>query len=146
MEIIIGLIVIFILLLCMGANLGVLATIALGIIGIFVVFMTIVFIYSTVVFITSKKAKGRYIRTEIGEKNKIPFAVYLIDDKEYKNLFPLEVLFQSKIYREDKEVKLFFNENRKCCFDSNAVLCCILGVIVSIFLCVEMILLLLGNI
>ena len=44
-----------------------------------------------------------------GDKSKIPYAVYLIDETEYSNMFPLEVMFQNKIYREDREAKLILN-------------------------------------
>ena len=146
MEAFIGLVVIFILLFCLGASIGMIATIALVLVGVFVFFMTIIFIYATVILIMGKRAKGRYVRSEKGDKSKIPYAVYLIDETEYSNMFPLEVMFQNKIYREDREVKLILNKKRKRCFDSNAVICCLLGVAVSVFLLVEMIVLLLGNI
>ncbi len=145
MELLIGLVIIFILLFCMGASIGVIATIALALVGLFILFMVIVFVYAVVVLATGKKTKGKYIRTDKGDKSKIPYAVYLVGEKEYRNLFPLEVIFQNKIYRKEKEVGLILNEKRKCCFDSNAVICCVLGVIVSVFLLVEMLVLLLGN-
>ena len=146
MEIIIGIAVIFILLLCLGASLSFIATVALVLVGAFIVFMTGFFIYAVILLATGKRAKGRFIRSETNDKSKIPFAVYLIDDTEYRNLLPLEVMFQNKIYREEREVTLVLNKKRKCCFDNNAKICCILGIIVSIFLLAEMIILISGNI
>lgn len=146
MEIIIGIAVVFILLLCLGVSVSFLATIALVIIGIMIVGMAGIFIYATVFLLTGQKANGRYVRSENSEKSRIPYAVYEIDGTEYRNLFPLEVLFRDKIYNTDKEVSLILNKRKKCCFDNNAKICCVLGITVSIFLIVEMIILVTGNV
>lgn len=146
MELIIGIVVVFILLLCMGASISFIATIALILVGLFVVFMTGFFVYAIILLISGKRTTGKYTRSEKGEKSKIPYAVYIIDNEEYKNLLPLEVMFQNKIYRPDKEVKLILNKKKKCCFDNNATICCVLGILVSLFLLVEMIILVSGNI
>lgn len=146
MEIIIGIVVIFVLLLCMGVSIGFIATIALLIIGLMIIAMSVFFIYSIIILLSGKKTKGRFVRSEKSEKTKIPYAVYDIGGIECKNLLPLEVLFLNKIYNTEKEVTLIYNEKKKCCFDNNAKICCILGIIVSIFLLVEMFILLTGNI
>lgn len=145
MEFILGIIVIFVLLLCMGASIGFIASLALILVGAFVVFMAGFFIYATIIMMSCKKAKGRYIRSETVDKSKIPYAVYLIDNNECKNMLPLEVMFQDKIYQNNKEVTLLFYKKRNRCFDTNAVICCILGIIVSCFLLFEIAILLLGN-
>lgn len=145
MELLIGIAVVFILLLCLGASLELIATIALGCLGLFILFMTGIFVYAFIVMIMSRRASGVFVRSEKDEKSKIPFAYYIIDGVEFKNMFPLEVMFQKFIYKEGKEVKLFLNRKSKCCFDSNAVICCILGFAVSVFLVVEMIILVFGN-
>lgn len=146
MELIVGIIIIFILLFCLGASINTMITVALGIVCLFIVFMTAVFIYATIILLTGKRTKGIFTRAEKDEKGRIPYAYYLIDGTEYKNLFPLEVMFQSKIYRTDREVKLILNIRRKRCFDNNAVICCILGIIVSIFLVAWTLIFILGNV
>ena len=146
MDILIGIVVVFILLLCLGASLELIAMIALGIIMLFIVFMLAVFVYASIVLLVGKRTKGFYIRSETEEKSKIPYAVYMIDGKEYRNMFPLEVIFQKKIYKEEKEVNLILNEKRNRCFDNNAIACCVLGLLVSIFLIIEAVILILGNI
>ena len=146
MEILIGLVVIFILLLCLGASVGLIASIALALVGLFIIFMTCFFIYAVIIMVCGERTIGTFIRSEKDGKGKIPYALYLIDDEEYKNMLPLEVMFQSKLYREDRKVKLILNKKRKRCFDNNAVICCILGIIVSLFLSAEMIILVFGNI
>ncbi len=145
MEAIIGIIVVFILLLCMGASIGFIASLALILVAAFIVFMAVFFVYATIVLVKGKRAKGRYVRSETGDKSKIPYAVYIIGENEYKNMLPLEVMFQNKIYQMDKEVSLILNEKIKRCFDANAVICCILGIIVSCFLLFEIAVLLFGN-
>ena len=146
MELFIGIIVIFVLLLCMGASISFIATLALSIIGILIILMTIFFIYATVLILSGKRVKGRYVRSEHSPKGKILHAVYVVDETEYKNLFPLEVMFRDKIYHTEKEVNLILNYKKKCCFDTNAKICCVLGIIVSLFLLFEMIILITGNI
>lgn len=134
MEFLIGIAVIFILLLCMGVSIEVIIQLAIGIICLFIAFMAAVFIYATVVLVTGKKVIGVFSEVDKGEKGKLPYARYMIEGTEYKNLFPLEVIFQDKIYVPDKEVKLVLNKKIKRCMDGNAVICCILGLLVSIFL------------
>ena len=146
MEIIIGIAVIFVLLLCLGVSISFLATLALVIIGVMIVGMGAIFTYATFFLLMGKKAKGRYVRYESSEKSRIPCAVYEIDGTEYRNLLPLEVLFRNRIYNSEREVPLILNKKKKCCFDNNAKICCILGIAVSIFLIVEMVILVTGNV
>lgn len=146
MEILIGIVIIFILFLCLGASLEFIAMIALGIIVLFTVFMLAVFVYASIILLNGKRSRGFFVRSDTDEKSKILYAYYSIEDVEYKNMFPLEVIFQKKIYKEGKEVKLVLNKKRKRCFDNNAVACCVLGLVVSIFLVGEAIFLFLGNI
>lgn len=136
MELLIGIAIIFVLLLCLGVSTEVIVQIAIGIICLFVVFMAGVFIYATIILLSGKKKKGVFLRSDNEDKGKLPYARYLIEGTEYVNLFPLEVIFQSKIYRTDREVNLILNEKAKKCMDGNAVMCCILGLAVSVFLIV----------
>ncbi len=146
MELLIGLAVIFILMLCLGVSTEIIITVALGIALLFILFMTFVFVYATVILASSKKARGYYSRFEKDGRSNIPYAYYIIDNEEYKNLFPMEVIFVKQIYREEREVKLLVYEKKKKCFDTNAVICCILGIAVSIFLLVEAAILVFGSI
>ncbi len=134
MELLIGIAIIFLLLFCLGASVQLIIEIAIGIIFLFVVFMFGVFVYSTIMLVTGKRTKGVYTRAENKYNGKLPYAFYMIEGAEYKNLFPLEVIFQNKIYIPEKEVKLVLNKRIKRCFDGNAVICCIMGIIVSVFL------------
>lgn len=145
MELLIGIAVVFILLLCLGVSLEIIFQIAIGIICLFVIFMAGVFVYATIILITGKRVKGVYVRVDKGKDNRLPFARYLIDGEEYINLFPLEVIFQNKIYIPDKEVNLVLNKKVKKCMDTNAVICCIVGIIVSVCLLVWMYMLIFGK-
>lgn len=144
MELLIGIAVIFVLLLCLGVGVEIIIQLALCCVGLFIVFMTAVFIYSAVILLLCKKSNGRYVRWD-NDENKIPYAYYNVDGIEYKNLFPREVMLRKLIYREDKDVRLYIYEKKRQCFDGNAVTCCIFGLIVSLFLLVEAVLLVLGN-
>ncbi len=145
MEILIGIAVIFVLLFCLGASLELIFQIAVALICLFILFMAAVFIYAFIILLTGKRVKGVFMESD-KENGNLPYARYLIDGKEYRNLFPLEVIFQKKIYIPDKEVKLILNERVKKCMDNNAVTCCILGLAVSVFLIIWMYLLIFGKI
>lgn len=145
MEILIGIAVIYILLFCLGVSLELIFQITVAIICFFVLFMAVVFVYAFIILITGKRVKGVFTDSD-KEKGNLPYARYLINGKEYKNLFPLEVIFQKKIYVPDKEVKLVLNEKVKKCMDNNAVICCILGLGVSIFLIIWISFLIFGKI
>ncbi|MBO5377755.1 MAG: hypothetical protein J6A41_05145 [Ruminiclostridium sp.] len=141
-----GIVIVFILLLCLGVSISFLATIALALIGIIVIAMDVFFIYATIIMLKGEKKAGRFIRSEQSGKSKIPYAIYEIDGTEYRNLLPLEVLLRNKIYNPEKNVSLILNEKKKCCFDNNARICCILGIVVSSFLIFEMAVLVIRNV
>ncbi len=146
MEFLIGIAVIFILMFCLGVKPEIIITIAIGIVMLFIVFMGLIFAYACIIMAMSKKDKGFYKRFDKEEKSGIPYAYYMINGEEYRNMFPMEVIFKNKIYREEKEVRLFVYDKKKLCFDTNAVICCILGILVSIFLVAESLMLIFGNI
>lgn len=141
-----GIVIVFILLLCLGVSVSFLATMALALIGIIVIAMDVFFIYATIIMLKGEKKAGRFIRSEQSGKSKIPYAIYEIDGAEYRNLLPLEVLLRNKIYNPEKNVSLILNEKKKCCFDNNARICCILGIVVSSFLIFEMAVLVIRNV
>lgn len=141
-----GIVIVFILLLCLGVSVSFLATMALALIGIIVIAMDVFFIYATIIMLKGEKKAGRFIRSEQSGKSKIPYAIYEIDGTEYRNLLPLEVLLRNKIYNPEKNVSLILNEKKKCCFDNNARICCILGIVVSSFLIFEMAVLVIRNV
>ncbi len=141
-----GIVIVFILLLCLGVSISFLATIALALIGIIVIAMAVFFIYATIIMLTGEKMSGRFIRSEQSGKSKIQHAIYEIDGTEYRNMLPLEVLLRNKIYNPEKNVSLILNAKKKCCFDNNARICCILGIVVSSFLIFEMAVLVIRNV
>ena len=136
MEVLIAIAVIFVLLFCLGISTEIIIKIAVGIVCLMILFMAVVFIYASVIMICGKKVNGFFSGADNEDNGKIPYARYMIDGEEYRNLFPLETIVRKKIYTPDKEVKLILNKKAKRCMDKNAVVCCILGLTVSVILIV----------
>ncbi|MGN0649726.1 MAG: hypothetical protein ACI4KM_04750 [Oscillospiraceae bacterium] len=95
-------------------------TAALGIIALF-------FLFFSFVLISSKKKTAYFTRFGSLGESKIENAVYTIDGQEYFNVFPKEVIFTKKLYKENKPVNVRLTRNKLFVLDANAVTTIIAG-------------------
>lgn len=129
MEIFLGLAVITLLLLCLGAEIGLIAMIFVGIICAAILLMLCFFIFSALRIMTCRKREAFFCKTEKFPGTKFDRAVYTVDGQECSCVFPCEVVMRSKIYRSDRAVNVFYSEKKKFVYDKNAAITVFAGLL-----------------
>ncbi len=98
-----------------------LVLISLGVFGFFV--------YSLILLLKSQKNNATFLNFSVNKKYKFKTAVYLIDDKEYENLFPAENMLFKSYYKENNAVKVYTITDKNKVFDKMAVITTIAGLV-----------------
>lgn len=129
MEIILGLAVIALLLLCLGAELGLIAMIFAGILGVGVLLMLGFFVFSAVRIMTCRKKEAVFCKTEKFPGTKFDRAVYSVDGQECACVFPCEVVMRNRLYRSDRAVNVYYSEKKKYVYDKNAAVTVFAGLL-----------------
>ena len=112
MEIIIGAVVIIILLLVLGVSPILIIQGAVSLIEIFFILMVLFFIVSLILLLMTKPAKAKYLRIDQNE-GVGTHAVYWMDEQEYDNSFPAEIMFIDKIYHKDQMYRVHIWKSKK---------------------------------
>ena len=93
-------------------------------------FLVITFLICSVLLLTSKWKKARFLRVDLpSEKARYKVAYYLVEGEEIPCLFPEEGVFRKKLYRTDKTYHVLLNKKLEKVFDRFAVATCILGLV-----------------
>lgn len=129
MEIIAAIIVIVGLCLCLGVPTGMMLLGAAAVLGILVALMLIMFTFSLICLLLSKKTEAEFIRTEKRPNGKFESAVYRIGQEEFFCMFPSEMIFKKKLYPSGKICTVRLNRRMKCVFDGFAAATCLIGFI-----------------
>lgn len=129
MEIFLGLAVIVMLLLCLGAELGLIAMVFVGLLCGTVLLMLGFFIFSAVRIMTCRKKEAVFCKTEKFPGTKFDRAVYSVDGQECACVFPCEVVMRSRLYRSDKAVNVYYSEKKKYVYDKNAAVTVFAGLL-----------------
>lgn len=112
---------------------GNLEYIILGVVGFLLILsglLVITFLICSVLLLTSKWKKARFLRVDLpSDEAKYKVAYYLVDGEEIPCLFPEEGIFREKLYRTDKTYHVLLNKKLGKVFDRFAVTTCILGLI-----------------
>ena len=80
----------------------------------------------------AKKHKAVFSRIDKSPTSKFKNAYYIIDGKEYPNIFPAESFLLSRLYRKDKSYTVFLSRNKKFVFDRFACITCTVGTVIGI--------------
>jgi len=112
MEFIIGAAVIILLLLILGVPLMTIAIGAVALLELFLILMVLFFIVSLILLFITKPTEAKYLRIDPNE-GVGTHAVYWMDDREYDNSFPAEIMFIDKIYHEGKMCKVRIWKSKK---------------------------------
>ncbi|MGN0579066.1 MAG: hypothetical protein ACI4J4_10645 [Ruminiclostridium sp.] len=129
MEIILGIVVIVLLLLCLGAELGLIAMIFVGVLCGAVLMMLGFFLFSAVRIMTCRKKEAVFCKTEKFPGTKFDRAVYSVDGQECACVFPCEVVMRNRLYRSDKAVNVYYSEKKKYVYDKNAAITVFAGLL-----------------
>jgi len=134
-EFIIGLVIIIVFLLVLGVQPMMILTGILGLTELFLILMTLFFIVSLILVLITKPTEGKYLRIDPNE-GVGTHAVYWLENREYDNSFPAEIMFIDKIYHENKICKLRIwkskkNAERYLLFDNYSLI--VIGVGLPVF-------------
>ena len=92
--------------------------------------LVITFLICSVLLLTSKWKKARFLRVDLpSEKAKYKVAYYLVEGEEIPCLFPEEGIFRKQLYRTDKTYHVLLNKKLGRVFDRFALVTCILGLL-----------------
>lgn len=128
MEIIVGIFIIVLLLLLCGADWGFIALLGFAALALVLLVISGFFVYALVLVLRSEKVSGAF--TEIKKRDGgFPQAWYSVGGEEFPNMFPCEVLLQSRIYVKDKQVPLRLLRKKRLVFDKNALGAVAVGVL-----------------
>ncbi len=112
MEFIIGTVVIIVLLLVLGVQPIMIIFIMIALLELFLILMTLFFIVSLILLLMTKPTEAKYLRIDPNE-GVGTHAVYWMDNREYDNTFPAEIMFIDKIYHEGKICKVRIWKSKK---------------------------------
>lgn len=154
MDIIAGIVtmvmVVLMLLFCLGGTQVQAAEMLVTLLVITLVALSGFFVIAAILALSGKRVQGRFVRlsgNDEGEKNKddsIPHneqqkkaqglscAYYIVDEEEYRNLFPAEVVMKGRLYDPYRTVKLRVYKKAGFVIDSNALATIIAGVLLCV--------------
>ena len=101
MEFLIGALIVIVLLLVLGVSPILIIFGVMVVVELFLILMALFFIVSLGLLMMTKPTKGKYLRIDQNE-GVGTHAVYWMDEREYDNSFPAEIMFVDKIYHEGK--------------------------------------------
>ena len=136
MEILIIAVVIIVLALIMGVSVELITAVVLSIAGLLTLLMLVFFIYSFARLLRTKGCEGTVAGLREHERYKYPWAWYRVGEKEYRNVFPSEVILRDRLYPVGKLCRLRINEKQGVVYDRNALLCIVIGLALSAILLV----------
>lgn len=129
MEILIGAVMIVIILLLFGVDMWYFLVGGCILVALAAVFTTVFFAVCMVMLLRSEKCTGAFLK--FGEGKRFEAAVYQIDDRECRCIFPAEMVLRDKIYKPGIPVKLRLTRAGRV-FDRNATLTTAIGLPMSL--------------
>lgn len=134
MEVILGIVIVVVLLLLLGVNIGFISILFGVIISMGILLMLGFFVFSAVRFLRSVRKTARFDGTESLGETKFDCAVYLIEGERYKNAFPCEVIMRNRIYKKDRDVTVRLYEKKSLVYDRNSAVTIAAGLVSSLIL------------
>lgn len=126
-----GAAVIVVLLLCLGVDWGMIAMGIMGLIGLGMVLLAIFFLVCAAVLLGAERVMAFFSELRRGDR-RFDVAYYIIDGREYPNLFPGEFVMRDRFYRRDKPVRVRLLRKAGVVFDRNAIGTVLVGLAVSL--------------
>lgn len=134
MELLLCLVVVLVLCIVLGVSAELIAAGAIVLASLFCIVFIMLFLYSGVRLVVSRKCTAEFVRIDKSPKGGFNTAYYRIDGAEYPNAFPCEVVFRKRLYRTGKSCEVYLDRKKGKTYDKNAVLTCVIGCGVSLFL------------
>lgn len=130
MEYVIGFGLVALLMLCLGFGFGDVAMLVMWILAGAVVLTALFFTAMLFLLVTSKPVKAEFVRLD--DTKRFPAAVYRVGDREFRNIFPSEMMMKKKLYVEGKRKRVLKSRIFGFVIDGNALATIIIGALVFI--------------
>ena len=91
--------------------------------------ITVFFILCAAKLFDSKSYKAKFVKIAKSPKGNFDAAYYAIDENEYPNVLPCEILMRSRLYQRDRTVNVRLTKDKTFVFDRNAVAATAVGII-----------------
>lgn len=144
MELIVALIVIIVFCKILGVSNEMLVLGGLVLIELTIILMMLLFAYSLVRMLFTKRKTARFTRVDRAPKGSLKVAYYEVDGEEYPCFFPSEMVLNDKMYRTDRTYHVLFSPGMKKVFDVWTIITCVIGFIFSagaVFLTMQLVML-----
>lgn len=129
MEILLGAAIIVILLLLLGVDMWYFLIGGIALVALAAVFTAVFFTVCAVMLIRSERHTGVFLK--FGEGKRFEAAVYEVDGRECRCVFPAEMVLRDKIYKPGRPVELRLTRGGRV-FDKNAFLSAVIGLPTSL--------------
>ena len=130
MEALIVTAIVFVLLICMGADLELIVLLFLILLDLLLLAIFGFFVFCLIKLIGSRIKTVRFVRIEKNPKTVFKSAVYLIDGEEHMNYFPAETLLRKLLYSKLKDRKVLLCKNGDV-FDINSLITVAAGLVLG---------------
>ena len=128
MQYIIGLFIIILILVLLGVSVSTIVAGIWWLVALLSALSELFFLLSFVLLLFTKRKPAAFLRLEKGKHAGL-FAVYEMDQTEYKNLFPTDAILENVLYRKKEvEVQVLKVGKRKLIFDNVTLLVIGLGI------------------
>ena len=102
---------------------------AIALIALVLAAIALFFIYFIIRLALSEHKKAEFSHIEKSPYNNFKTAYYIIDGKEYPNVFPSEGVIESKLYKQGRQYHVMLDRRGKYVFDRFSTTTCITGFI-----------------
>ena len=133
MEAVAVIVVIVVILLIIGVKPIMLAAAGAALIGLVLLLMIMLFFFFFVKLLASHRTEAEFSRIDKKTNGRFKVAFYIVDGKEYPNVFPEEGFLEEKLYKKNRKYKVFLNK-KGYVFDRFAVATCTIGFFISLLL------------
>ena len=111
-----------------------LALFAAGLIVLGIAAMTLFFVYFLIRMLLARSHQADFSRIAKSPYNRFSVAYYIIDGKEYPNVFPSEGIREKKLYKEGRKYRIMLDRRGKYVFDRFSITTCITGFIFCVLI------------
>ena len=91
--------------------------------------ITVFFVLCAAKLFDSKACKAEFVKIAKSPKGNFDAAYYAIDENEYPNVLPCEIIMRNRLYKMNRTVNVRLTKDRKFVFDKNAVAATAVGII-----------------
>lgn len=127
MEFVAVIAVVAVVLLIVGFKPITLAMLAAVLILLGIAAMALFFVYFFIRMLFARSHKAEFSRIDKSPYNRFNAAYYIIDGKEYPNVFPSEGIKENKLYKSSSTYKVLLDRRGKYVFDRFSITTCIAG-------------------